>query len=507
MARKKDPVKSIALHAAEDQVDSTAAFQVLLEWVFGDGARGLALHEVEGEVDVRGREVLRLLLQEHANTRGGGDVGPAVAVATPVEGEGAVTRLVVHSERRERRRGYRSRFGDIFVDRLSFEHEGEVGVRPLDEELALPKRLYSYPVQKILVTGVARGPFAEAVKNLEETIGVAVAPANADDVTVDAALDFDGFYEARAVSPPEKTSEVLVATLDGKGVPMKKPPADEPRPKRRRKKGEKPNKKREARVAAVYTVEPYVRTVDDVLKDYGPSGPVKEAPRLRPRPEEKRVWASLKKSKDEVFDEVAAEMQRRDPARQKRWVCVTDGDAALQKRALSKLGKLGVALTLILDIFHVLEYLWDAAHAFHGEGTNEANEWVRKYLRLILEGRASEVARGLRQSATKHGLRGSKRKAVDKAANYFLNHKDFMRYEEYLAAGLPIGSGVAEGTCKHLVKDRFERTGMRWTVETAEAVLRMRAIECSGDTDAYWLLHIAQEQKRLHGWRRWRAQA
>src|SRR5206468_2479598 len=125
----------------------------------------------------------------------------------------------------------------------------------------------------------------------------------------------------------------------------------------------------------------------------------------RPRPQHKRVWASLEKSKDEVFAEVAEEMRRRDPERTHVWVCVTDGDPALQKRALRVLGADGTVI-LVLDIFHVTEYLWDAGRAFHGEAATATRDWVEYYLEKILYGEASEAARGMRQSATKQGLRG-----------------------------------------------------------------------------------------------------
>jgi hypothetical protein len=106
----------------------------------------------------------------------------------------------------------------------------------------------------------------------------------------------------------------------------------------------------------------------------------------------------------------------------------------------------------------------------------------------------------MRQSATKRGLTQDERDNVDKACNYFLNNKDRMRYDEYLADGLPIASGSAEGACGHLVKDRMEITGATWNVDEdgAEAVLRIRALDKSGDWDEYWKLHMEQEQKRLY---------
>ena len=73
-----------------------------------------------------------------------------------------------------------------------------------------------------------------------------------------------------------------------------------------------------------------------------------------------------------------------------------------------------------------------------------------------------------------------------------------MRYDQYLASGWPIASGPVEGACKNLIKDRMERSGMRWTEPMAEAVVKLRAVYLSADFDHYWLFHIDQEQRRLN---------
>jgi hypothetical protein len=217
-------------------------------------------------------------------------------------------------------------------------------------------------------------------------------------------------------------------------------------------------------------------------------------------PEQKRVFASLKQSKDEVIAEMAAEMQRRDPERTKTWMCVCDGEQALQRRVRAALS----GFVLVLDLLHVLSYLWKAAYVFHAEGSEEATAWVKKRLLWTLEGHVSQVIKGLRQSVTKRGLHGAKRKTLLGVANYFWNNRSHMKYHDYLAAGLPIASGAVEGACKHIVKDRMERSGMRWAEDGAEAILKLRATYLSRDFDAYWEFHVRQEQLRLHPPLSWR---
>jgi len=109
------------------------------------------------------------------------------------------------------------------------------------------------------------------------------------------------------------------------------------------------------------------------------------------------------------------------------------------------------------------------------------------------------VIGGLRRLRDQHDLRGEKRRTVEAAIRYYENNRDHMRYDEYLAAGYPIGSGVAEGACRHLVKDRMERTGMRWTVDGAQAMLHLRATYLNGDWQQFIDYRIETEQEALYG--------
>ncbi len=212
-----------------------------------------------------------------------------------------------------------------------------------------------------------------------------------------------------------------------------------------------------------------------------------------PRPENKRVWASLLKAKDAVIQEVAEEMERRDPSASKTRVALTDGERALQIRVDRKLN-----VTLILDRMHALEKLWKAAYVFHAEGSLEADLWVLDRTLRILSGGVGQVVKGLRQSITKRAFSGAKRKTLEGVADYLYRNRTRMRYHEYLAKGWPIASGPVEGACKNLIKDRMERSGMRWTEQMAEAIVQLRAIYLSGDFNDYWHFHIEQDQKRLY---------
>ena len=166
--------------------------------------------------------------------------------------------------------------------------------------------------------------------------------------------------------------------------------------------------------------------------------------------------------------------------------------------------QLGADVLLILDLLHVLEKLWKAAYVFHAEGSEEAADWVHMRALKILYGEVSQVVKGLRQTVTKRRLRGERRKTLVAVARYLYRNRTRMRYDEYLAAGLPIASGAVEGACKNLIKDRMERSGMRWKEDSAEAMLKLRAAYLSGDLAAYWAFHVKEDQRRLHPPDAWR---
>lgn len=472
-----------SLFEGETLLAARARFKGLEAWLLSGEGKGQKLHSVEQHMQQELRELGRLLLQEHVRSRGLGDVGAAVKPST---GEAL-------GERRVRSRHYRSVFGEIEVERTVYSATGVSQICPKDEDLSLPERKFSYVLQENLCTEAAKGPYDEARDTVEEYLGQKIPKRVIEQMVVAAARDMDRFYEHKPLPKAEETGGVLVAAVDRKGVPINKKSAKEHR--KRLKKGEKPGVKKMATVAAVYTVAPHKRSVEDVVREVREKEPVE-----RPRPEAKRVWASLEKPPEDIFGEVKAEMERRDPGHAKKWVCLTDGERKLQRLAVEKLCG---TLILILDLYHVLEYLWKAAYAFHAEGSKEAEEWVTERLRMLLKGQVSEVVRGMRQSATKRGIRKNKRKAVDTAAGYFLRRKAYMRYDEYLRMGLPIGSGAAEGACRNLIKDRLERTGMRWTIKGAEGVIKLRAVKQTGDTKEFWEFRRKHEHDRLYAKRQW----
>src|SRR6202051_5086720 len=426
-----------ATAASSRPTPAAVEFALLQSWLASGSALQLPLHEMECQQQAKGLEVQRLLLQAHLQQRGDGDVGPALYLQQP-NGE------LAYSHRRLGTRSLTTVFGTIELVRMGYSRPGVPGIFPLDRALTLPARSFSYRLQRRLVKAAVQNPFIDSVQTIADLTGVSVSKRSLEQILPDAAQDFDAFYRQR--SPAPATGTILVAAVDCKGIPMVKPPGMQPAS--RLTKGQKANKKRMATVAAVFTRTPWVRTAQQVVESLSRiSRPTPEDAPAPPRPENKRVWASLLKGKNAVIQEVAEEMERRDPSASKIRVALTDGERALQIRIDRKL-----RVTLILDLMHALEKLWKAAYVFHAEGSLEAELWVLDRTLRILFGGVGQVIKGIRQSVTKRGLCGAKRKTLCGVADYLHRTRARMRYDEYLANGWPIASGPVEGAGKHLMK-------------------------------------------------------
>lgn len=411
------------------------------------------------------------------------------------------------NEPHERR--YVSIYGPLAISRRVYgTREGqEIECVPLDARLGLPAGEISYVLEDWLERMCVKDAFRESVNSLVDLLGVRVK------VSVDTAEEHSrqmdqhaaSFRASQAMPPPDEEAELLVATADGKGVPMRRlaDPGAAPHTAHRRKKGEKANQKQMACVGAVYTIARFPRTVDQILDELLR----KERTKDRPRPQHKHVWAEMTRPGEGalegtlmhgpsyLFAGLAVECQQRDPVRKKELICLMDGEQQLRDLQEDWLPR----AVQILDVFHVNERLWTVAHCFHAEASSEAEHFVERYLRMLLEGKVDSVIRSFRQLLVARKLTSEKRKRLQATITYYDNNRDRMRYDKYLAAGYPIGSGVAEGACRHLVKDRMEGTGMRWSLPGAQAMLHLRALYLNNDWSAFVEHRIQREQATLYG--------
>jgi len=453
--------------------------------------------ELERQLEGMGRELMRKLLQAHLDMRQPGQAAEPVrdTAGTPL------TPTPVQE------RGLESIFGTVEVARTGYGAAGASSLHPLDGALNLPPEKYSLEVRRRAAMEAAKSSFEEGVKTLEVYTGAHVPKRQFEELAIRAAQDFEAFYaqrQADARADPDSGS-ILVLTVDGKGVVMRPEDLREPtkRAAEARAKtftarlggGRQMHAKRMASVAAIYTIEPFVRTPEEIL----PESPTLQKPGpVRPRPEYKRVWASLEQSPEAVIREMFDEAERRDPKREKLWVALVDGNLTQIDHLQQLAEERNIPLIIVVDFIHVAQYVWKAAGAFFPGQEFERDRWTRGRLREILRGKASLVAAGMRRSATLRKMAAAERKPVDECAGYLLHYSPYLQYDKALAKGVPIATGVIEGACRHLVQDRMNLTGARWKLTGAEAVLRLRALRSSNDFDAYWQFHEQQEYERNH---------
>src|SRR3954454_7083785 len=470
-------------------------FDALRDFVQQAAQDGQRIDTVEREVF---RQLLGLghtLLSAFVAQQGDGDLGPQAE--TP---DGRTARRL--PERHDRR--YVSIFGELTIPRVVYgTREGQKIERvPLDERLGLPEGDFSYVLEDWSQRLCLKESFAEAGRSLEMLLGLRLGTRALEQMNRAVASYAPSFQASLEPPPACDEGPLMVVTADGKGVPMRRPEAEEeegPKPHHRRGPGEKANKKRMACVGAVYSIDPFVRRAEDIIDEVLRDKRAKE----RPRPQHKHVWAELTRefedeppvtAKDGLFCHLIGELTARNLGHDRPVICLMDGERALwDAQAVYFPEAVGV-----LDLFHVLERLWAVAHCFHKEGSDEAKGFVEQRLRDLLQGRVGYVISGLRRRLKAEKLSGQRRKVVRSAVEYLGNNKAHMRYDEYLAAGYPIGSGVAEGACRHLVKDRLEQTGMRWTMEGAQAMLHVRALSLNDQWGEFLGHRVEQEQTRLY---------
>ena len=458
-------------------VEASAQFEALLGSVNEAAAHPTALHEVEGDVFRALLALGRTLLIHFLQQKGVGDGGETVSLDT---GE-----ILLRGEITSR--PYLSIFGEIDIERYVYGSKEA----PLDAKLNLPEWKYSYLLQEWGLNFTTKESFQEAGQTLDQILGLDLAVGTLERLSRKVADEVAPFREDLPAPPPEEEADLLVATVDCKGVPLTRAKKTSSKQGKRRKKGEKKNKKKMACVGAVYTIDPFVRTVDDIVDEAQRKARALD----RPVPAHKRVQAELLDDKESLFASLALQVGQRRGEPLCTVLFLSDGERklwTLQKQYLPE--AIG-----ILDLWHVMEYLWKGAHIFHPEGSSQAEAWVGQRLEMLLQGKVGYVIGGLKQMSTKYALKGTKKKTLHRVITHFHNNRAHMHYDEYIAHGYPIGSGVAEGACRHLVKDRMERTGMRWTEDGAQAILDLRRTYLNGDWKEYWTHYSNAENERLYG--------
>ena len=387
---------------------------------------------------------------------------------------------------------YFSVFGKLTFGRAYFYRAGHSHC-PLDTALSLPARCYSDFLMELASLLAVDGVFEKSLAVLARLLGLTLPKLALETWVRDASATVTPFYAQKTAFPADEEGSILVAQADGKGVPMVRQETV-PAPVRRGK-GAKKTRKKEALATTVYTITPYRRTPQDLIEALFPTHSSTVAPD-RPQPCHKQVFASLN-GKAWALRQLQARVQQRDGRPIRARVALTDGAAALQQQMQAALPD----FTLVLDLLHVAEHLWRAGTALYGETDPQRAGWVKAQLLEVLSSRAAGVIRHLREKAGTLRKSSQAYKVLHRVANYLDRNRPYLDYATYLKRGWPIGTGVIEGVCRHLVKDRMELSGMRWTVAGAEAVLALRAVHENGDWDAFHVFRRASDHAERYGGR------
>ena len=475
---------------------SQALFGELIEWAAGEEALGLEHSELEARLAEDARELARQVLQDQLDLR-----ARVEQRADGVIGSDGTPRRSVE---RGHERDLHTVLGEVQVTRLAYRAAGSENLYPADAQLNLPPVRHSHGIRRLAALEAPRSSFEDGQAAIVRQTGQQIGTRQLRELTLAAAQDVGAFYAQRERTVPDG-KDLLVLSCDAKGVVMRPEALREQtrtqaqnasgKLKTRLSKGEKTNRKRMAEIVTVYELTPEPRTAAEILPD--PDNPPAAAS-TRPKAKNKWLKASVTDDARAVIAEMFNEADRRDPEHKLTWVALVDGNNHQIDRIKAEARKRKITIPIVVDFIHVLEYLWSGCWCFFAEGDPAAERWVSDKARQVLDGRAGIVAAAIRRKATTLGLDANQRKNADRCADYLLAKRPYLDYPTALTTGSPIATGVIEGACRHLVKDRMDITGARWGLAGAEAILTLRALITNGDFDQYWTFHLAQEHRRVH---------
>lgn len=488
--------------------DAFAASRGLFEQVTADlsgpDTAQLTHSQLEDLLGSRMREVTRSLFQDHLNLRSLTET----RVSEVVDADGVERTRIEHG----RKRVLATVFGKVTTTRIAYRGTGVADLHVADAVLNMPAGMHSHGIAKLAAIEAARGSFAEATGRVNALTGAGVGHRQVAELAIGAAADIDSFYDA-LVPAPCTNATVLVLSVDGKGVVIRPEALREATARaaaakggnkldKRLSAGEKNGRKRMATLGTVYDAEPVPRDIDDIIADPDPD-PERatdgaDLPVRAPKARSKWLCGSVNDTAAEVVAAVFDQAEARDPDHSRTWVVLVDGAPHQIDLINAEAQARGVKVHIVIDIVHVLEYLWGAGHGLHASGDKTIEAWVARTARTVLAGDCGKAAAAIRAAAEQAGITAGHHKGIDDAVAYLTHKAEYLRYDTALAAGWPIATGIIEGACRHLVKDRLDITGARWGLAGAEAVLKLRALRANGDFDTYWAWHEQQEFTRNH---------
>ena len=404
-------------------------------------------------------------------------------------------------------RQYLSLFGLLHLERPSYWDKDLGKIHPVDGQLMLPKSSYwSYNIEELVGESSSENDFKESVRLLNALLNLGLSGKSSERNAGHLGPVVELFYGSKAIEQ-ELEAVCFSASFDGKGVPKIKQKSEqliEGNPKKRLGKGEKRGIMEMATVSVTSSFTPRKRNIDSIVKGLMGSiaksekaGPESEVPRdnnWHKNIHRRAFLADQQKSIEYGLNRIKASMVNP----HSRFVVPIDAGIGLEDKVLAwvKENEMeGQFDGILLDIIHVSEYVWDAATAIFGEKSRCRAAWVQEMLTDLLHSKVEKVIEDLQQINAKTELSETKQKQVAKAITYFTNHKHKMDYKTFLEKGYPISSALVEAACGHLVKERMEQSGMRWSSTGAQNIMDLRAVKTNGDMKDFMAFRIQTEQQ------------
>ena len=497
------PRRASGTHDSDAYAASRVLFDALITRLGEPEMAGRPEDAVEEFITGAGRDVLKQMLQDHLDARAATEARLAEVVGAD------------EVARRRAERGHSrllaTTVGEVEVTRIAYRAPAVSNLHPADARLALPEGRYSYPLRKAVVHAAVTGALREARDGLARLTGQRIGTQQLMQITVDAARDVRDFYAQHPAPAPVTRDggpaprDLLVLSADATGINVIDSGQREAAPARDPQQGPQPpsaqlacrertGRTRMAVVTAVYDAAPAVRGPADIM----PADAAERAAR-RPGPKavNRQLDASIIDSTLPMVNRLFDRAQHRDPHHQRRWIVLVDGNNHQIDRIHAEAHARGVKVNVIVDFVHVLQYLWDAAADLHPTQPGRA-AFVARTARDLLNGHPGRVILDLTGHHDTLTQTGSSAPGLKRCIDYLTAKQPYLIYRIALTMGWPIATGVIEGTCRYLVKDRMAITGARWSLPSAEAVLLLRAVITNGDLETYWQFHLQQEHQRTH---------
>lgn len=490
----KKGVKMEIYHKEKLMIEKKMQLEEIVKYLHGE-AQKQEVHEIEETIFKKMMEIGGNLLKE------------AIAIKNDsykkLEENRKGEKVALHSVRTY---NYQSIFGKLSISgNYYWEHKKE-GIFPLNRDLNFPENNQSYLLSKWIQSGLVEQSYTKTLGGIHEILGIKIARRIPEKLNKKISKEICKYYKEKAPFL-EKEGSVIIATADCKGVAMipKEKPM-QPKESTRRGKGQKKKGlRKDSVVTSDYSINPIARSPEDVILGLMNVNSEKLIKKNKDKkknfPINKRVVATMF-GKEKAFQDLADRIKARDTQEKSDIFLLIDGEKSLETGLLTEFKNRkwkNRIIGICLDIIHVTEYLWEFGSALYGEKSHKRPIWVKKQLLSILNSKTGYVIGAMKQILTKNKkLSLSKRDRMKRVIKYIENHKHMMHYKKYLEKGLPIASGVIEGACRSLVKDRMDRAGMKWSKEGANSILELRSIKQNGYWDHYWDHYIQFEKKRLY---------